>query len=253
MVAGFVKTDLNANGLAVITFGHPIHNALPSHLLTQLTEHIRSAGAERTVRLILLQSDGERTFCAGASFDELLAIVDEETGKAFFSGFADVINAIRTSPKLVIARMQGKAVGGGVGLIAACDYCFATAHAAVKLSEISINIGPFVIAPALERKIGISAFTMLSLNPTTFFDAQWAQQHNLIHTVQPTIAEMDEAIQQFCKPLLSKNQEALMALKQTLWRGTGHWAELLYDQAAISGRLALSEETKQLLNEFNKR
>lgn len=253
MDSGFVKTDINDDGLAVITFGHPAHNSLPSDLLRGMSKQIQSAGHHPSTRLILLQSAGERTFCAGASFDELLALTDEETGKAFFSGFADIINAIRTSPKLVIGRVQGKAVGGGVGLMAACDYCFATEQAAVKLSEVSIHIGPFVIAPALERKIGLSAFTQLSLNPTRFFDMQWALQQGLVQSVQPTIATMDQTVQQFCELLLTKNPDALTALKQTLWRGTAHWSELLYEQAALSGRLALSEETKQLLKKIRGR
>lgn len=253
MDSGFVKTEINGDGLAVVTFGHPAHNSLPLGLLDQLSKQIHTAGSHPDVRLILLQSAGERTFCAGASFDELLSITDIDAGTVFFSGVADVINAIRTSPKLIIGRAQGKAVGGGVGLIAACDYCFATAQTAVKLSEISINIGPFVIAPALERKIGISAFTQLSLNPTRFFEADWALQRGLIHSVHTSIAEMDRAIGEFCESLLPKNPEALAALKQTLWRGTEHWAQLLYEQAAISGRLALNPETKQLLSEFKRK
>lgn len=253
MEQGFVETTTTENGLAVITFGHPAHNSLPSGLLNELSSQIQSAGDAPKTKLILLQSDGDGTFCAGASFDELLAISDEDTGTAFFSGFANVINAIRKSPKLIIGRVQGKAVGGGVGLIAACDYCFATERAAVKLSEVSINIGPFVIAPAVERKIGISALTELALNPTLFFDVQWAQRHDLFHTVRPTIHELDEAIQQFCERLMSKNQEALTALKRTLWHDTKHWDELLYKQAAISGRLAVSPETKQLLQEIKRK
>lgn len=252
MDAGFVKTEITPQGLAVITFGHPAHNALPARLLKQLSEHIQAA-AEPAVKLILLQSEGERSFCAGASFDELLALADEEAGKAFFSGFAKVINAIRQSPKIVIGRAQGKAVGGGVGLMAACDYCFATENVAVKLSEISMNIGPFVIAPALERKIGLSAFTALALNPTTFFDSHWAQQQGLVHGVLPTIAAMDTAIGEFCQPLLNANPEALTALKRTLWQGTDHWEVSLYELAAISGRLALAEEAQRALRAFKSR
>ncbi|MGK6352755.1 enoyl-CoA hydratase/isomerase family protein [Parapedobacter sp. DT-150] len=247
---GFVNTEIQENGLAVITFGHPAHNSLPSGLLVQLSDHIQAAGGHPAARLILLQSDGTGTFCAGASFDELLALTDAESGKAFFSGFATVINAIRRSPKFIIGRAQGKAVGGGVGLLAACDYCFAVAHAAVKLSEVSLNIGPFVIAPALERKIGISALTELALHPTLFFDASWARQHGLFHTVKASIAELDEAIRQFAEPLLSKSEEALGALRQTLWRGTEHWETLLDEQAAINGRLALSPDTRALLKAF---
>ncbi len=251
--SGAVTTRVQPDGLAVVTFGHPAHNALPSGLLGQLAEQLREAGENPAVKLLLLKSDGDRTFCAGASFDELLAIADEASGHAFFSGFAAVINAIRESPKLTIGRVQGKAVGGGVGLIAACDYAFATAQAAVKLSEIGINIGPFVIAPAIERKIGVSALTQLSLNPGSFFDAAWCHQRGLLHEVEPTIDAMDGAIQRFCASLLGKSPDALSALKRTLWRGTDHWATLLHEQAAISGRLALSPETKKLLMEFKQR
>ena len=253
MDSGFVNTEANKEGLATITFSHPAHNSLPSPLLRELAEQIQSAAALPKIKLILLQSAGDRTFCAGASFDELLTLDNEAAGKAFFSGFAQVINAIRQSSKLVICRTQGKAVGGGVGLMAACDYCFATEFAAVKLSEISINIGPFVIAPALKRKMGLSAFTTLALNPTTFFDALWAKQHGLVHAVYPTTDDMDAAINQFCMPLLSKSVDALTALKQTLWQGTEHWGVLLYDLAAVSGRLALQKESKQALRDFKKR
>lgn len=252
MDSGFVTTDFRDNGLAAVTFGHPAHNALPSGLLAELTAALRHAGGQAHVRLILLQSAGDRTFCAGASFDELLALEDEEAGTAFFRGVADVINAIRTAPKLVIGRTQGKAVGGGVGFMAACDYCFATKQVAVRLSEVSLNIGPFVIAPALERKIGLAAFTELALNPSRFFDAQWALQKGLVHHLSPSIGAMDDAIRQFCEPLLDKNTEALSALKRTLWRGTEDWDELLARQAAISGRLALSNDAKLLLRKLKK-
>lgn len=253
MDQGFVNTEISNDGLATITFGHPAHNSLPSLLLSRLSGQIQSAATSPEVRLILLKSAGDRTFCAGASFDELLTLTDEASGKAFFSGFANVINTIRRSSKLVICRAQGKAVGGGVGLMAACDYCFASEQVAVKLSEISINIGPFVIAPALERKMGLSAFSTLALNPTSFFDAHWAQQHGLVHAVQPTAADMDTAIIGFCGPLLSKSTEALAALKHRLWHGTGHWDTLLDELAATSGRLALGKEAQQALRDFKKR
>lgn len=250
MNTGFVNSNTDQQGLTKITFGHPAHNALPANLLSRLAEEISLAGRNPETRLILLQSDGEGTFCAGANFDELLAITDEASGMRFFSGFADVINAMRKAPKLILGRVLGKAVGGGVGLIAACDYVFATEKAAVKLSEVSINIGPFVIAPAVERKVGISALTELSLNPGTFFDVQWAKRHDLFHTVEQEPAALDKAIQEFCNRIISKNPEALSELKRTLWHGTKHWDELLYKQAAISGRLVCSPETKARLNSF---
>lgn len=248
MNAGFVDSHTDPRGLTTITFGHPAHNALPSRLLALLAKEITIAGDNPDTRLILLQSGGERTFCAGANFDELIAISDESSGKKFFSGFADVINAMRKAPRLILGRVLGKAVGGGVGLIAACDYVFATEKAAVRLSEVSINIGPFVIAPAVERKVGISALTELTLNPESFFDVQWAKRHDLFHTVEVDTPALDKAIGAFCDRLISKNPDALTELKRTLWHDTKHWDELLYKQAAISGRLACSFETKALLN-----
>lgn len=248
MEQGFVTSHTDPQGLTTITFGHPAHNALPSRLLAQLAEKITQAGDDPATRLILLQSEGEGTFCAGANFDELLAITDEASGKQFFTGFANVINAMRTAPRLIVGRVLGKAVGGGVGLIAACDYVFAAEKAAVRLSEVSINIGPFVIAPAVERKVGISAFTELTLNPGVFFDVQWAKRHDLFHTVKADTEHVDQAIREFCERIITKNPEALSELKRTLWHGTKHWDELLDKQAAISGRLACSPETKALLN-----
>ncbi len=247
MEQGFVTPLTDPNGLTTITFGHPAHNALPAHLLAQLAEAIEQAGNDPATRLILLQSDGESTFCAGADFSELLAIDDEAAGKVFFSGFANVINAMRKAPRLILGRVLGKAVGGGVGLIAACDYVFATEKAAVRLSEVSINIGPFVIAPAVERKVGISAFTELALNPSVFFDVQWAKRHDLFHTVKADVTQLDNAIKEFGDRLITKNPEVLSELKRTLWHGTKHWDELLYKQATISGRLACRPETKALL------
>lgn len=248
MDKGFVNTSTDHQGLTTITFGHPAHNALPSNLLALLAVEITRAGHDPKTRLILLRSEGEGTFCAGANFDELLAINNEDSGKRFFLGFADVINAMRKAPRLILGRVSGKAVGGGVGLIAACDYVFATEKAAVRLSEVSINIGPFVIAPAVERKIGISALTELTLNPGSFFDVQWAKRHDLFHTVKTDPQAMDQAIQEFCERIITKNPEALSELKRNLWHGTKHWDELLYKQAAISGKLACSPETKALLN-----
>jgi methylglutaconyl-CoA hydratase len=247
---GFVDVAIEQNGLAKITFGHPSHNAMPSSLLKQLKMAIDNTGALQSVRMILLQSAGDRTFCAGANFDELLLIEDVDTGKNFFSGFAGVINAIRTSPKLVIGRIQGKAVGGGVGLAAACDYAFATQYAGIRLSELSIHIGPFVIAPALLRKMGVAAFTQLTLHPGTVFDAAWAHQHLLFQEVSESISAMDEAIAIFTEHLLDKNPSALEALKRTLWMGTEHWGHLLEEQAGISGKLVIEPSTKALLKKL---
>ncbi|TWR25804.1 enoyl-CoA hydratase/isomerase family protein [Mucilaginibacter pallidiroseus] len=237
-------------GIATITFGHPAQNALPSHLLMQLSAAIEEAGSDTDTRVIIIQSAGERTFCAGASFNELLKIADEDTGTRFFSGFANVINACRKADKIIIAKVQGKAVGGGVGIAAAADYCFATEHAAVKLSELTIGIGPFVIAPAVQRKIGLPAFTQLSLQAGIFQSAEWAKENGLYNEVYEDATTMDDAIKQLAEQLANYNPEAITSLKRILWEGTEHWDTLLAERAAISGKLVLSEFTQKALRAF---
>lgn len=250
---GSVTLDISETGIATITFFHPSQNSLPAALLDELTEKISSAGNNAQTRVIILKSGGDRTFCAGASFDELLQIKDKEAGAVFFSGFARVINACRKSPKIVLARVQGKAVGGGVGLAAAADYCLATEAASIKLSELAIGIGPFVISPAVTRKIGLPAFSQLTIRATDFQTAQWAMQKGLYNEVYADIAALDTALCALAEKLASYHPEALTGLKEILWEGTADWDELLTHRAAISGELVLSEFTQQALNTFLKR
>ena len=238
------------NGIATISFYHPAQNSLPTALLDDLTNKITTAGNDAQTRVIILKSSGERTFCAGASFDELLQIKDKQQGAEFFSGFARVVNACRKSPKIIIARVQGKAVGGGVGLAAAADYCLATEAASIKLSELAIGIGPFVISPAVTRKIGLPAFSQLTIRATDFQTAQWAMQKGLYNEVYPDINAMDAALHALTVKLASYHPDALNGLKQILWEGTAHWDELLTHRAAISGELVLSKFTQQALQGF---
>ena len=247
---GHVTSDRDERGITVISFSHPSHNALPGRLLRMLAESIRDAGADPATRIILLKSEGDRTFCAGASFDELLSIRDEDEGFRFFSGFANVINACRTCGKIVVGRVQGKAVGGGVGLAAAADYCFATKFAAIRLSELAIGIGPFVIGPALEHKIGRSAFAKLALTPSNFAPAEWAREHGLYHEVADSAEEMDAAIEKMLKNLSTYNPQALRDLKRILWEHTDHWDHLLLDRARTSGRLVLSQQAQKAIAEL---
>ena len=239
---GHVKTDFK-NGLSTITFFHPSHNSLPGYLLAELAETILSEGARDDVKLILLKSAGDRTFCAGASFDEL----------KFFMGFANVINAIRTCGKIVIGRIQGKAVGGGVGLCSAVDYAIATKYSSVRLSELAVGIGPFVVGPAVERKVGTSAFTHMSLNPSEWQTAAWAKQSHLFAEAFDSAEQMDAYIEDFTERLLSYNPEALAAIKAVSWQGTEHWNDLLEERAEISGRLILSEYAKGAINKFKQK
>ncbi|MGI9531473.1 enoyl-CoA hydratase/isomerase family protein [Lutimonas sp.] len=236
--------------IATVTFSHPQSNSFPSELLQKLVDTFDRLSEDAEVRVIVLQSEGKKTFCAGASFDELLAIQNIEEGKTFFSGFAHLINAMRKCSKPIIGRVQGKSVGGGVGIAAACDYCFATEAADIKLSELSIGIGPFVIAPAVERKMGVSAFSELSLDAKNWKTAYWAQKQGLFNKVYESIRDMDEGIDFLSLQLSQYNPEALFEMKKIFWKETDHWDKLLIERAAISGELVLSDFTKKALANF---
>ena len=237
-------------GIATIEFSHPLSNSLPGKVLAKLADTITTLGQDDTVKILVVRSAGERAFCAGASFDELVAMDDLATGKVFFSGFANVINACRTCPKLIIGRVQGKAVGGGVGLAAAFDYTLATQHAFVKLSELAVGIGPFVVGPAVERKMGVSAMSQLAINATEWQSAEWARSKGLYTGVYDTAEAMDEAIDALANRLCQSNPEAMRQLKKIFWQGTEHWDQLLAERAEISGQLVLSDFTKQAIAKF---
>lgn len=240
-------------GVARIRFYHPAHNSMPGYLLSELTQAIEQAGNTDAVRVVVLESEGERTFCAGASFDELAAIQDFETGKRFFLGFAHVINAMRRCPKFIIGRVQGKAIGGGVGLASATDYCFATETASVKLSELAVGIGPFVVGPAVERKVGKAAFSQLAIHATEWQTAQWAKEKGLFQEVFPDIATMDAHIEQLCKQLAGSHPEAMRRLKSVFWEDAAHWDQLLDERAAVSGQLVLSDYAKKAIQAFKQK
>jgi methylglutaconyl-CoA hydratase len=248
-IEAYVKQNLE-NNIATIEFFHPEQNSLPGNILAQLAETITSAGSNPEVKVIILKSGGDRTFCAGASFKELISINDAQTGKVFFSGFANVINAMRKCPKFIIGRIQGKTVGGGVGIAASTDYCMATQFAAIKLSELNVGIGPCVVSPAIERKMGVSAMSQIAIDANNFYDAEWARSKGLFANVYESIEVMDAAIEAFAKHLCSYNPEAMVEMKKVFWRGTDNWDNLLAERAAISGRLVLSDFTKETLKKF---
>lgn len=238
------------NHITTIEFFHPAQNSLPGHLLNELVTHINQAGDDENTILIVLKSAGDRSFCAGASFTELATIQDFEIGKKFFMGFASVINAIRKCPKIVVGRVHGKAVGGGVGLAAACDYCMATKYASVRLSELAVGIGPFVIGPAVERKIGLSAFSQMALNATEWQTAEWAKQKGLFTEVFENVEQLDAYIEHFTADLVKKNPAALSQLKKIFWEGTENWDQLLEHRAEMSGKLILSDFAKDAIVKF---
>jgi len=243
-------TSTVVNGIATITFFHPQSNSLPGKLLRELAATITSTAAGKDVKVIILRSLGEKTFCAGASFDELASIDNFETGKYFFSGFAAVINAMRKAPQLIICRVHGKTVGGGVGLACAADYTLAHSSASVKLSELAVGIGPFVVGPAVERKIGTAAFSSLAIHATAWQQAAWAREKGMYAELFETAEALDEAVQSLAEKLATSNPEAMSQLKKIFWEGTGHWDTLLEERAEMSGRLVLSDFTKKAIAKF---
>ncbi len=245
----YVKQTIE-NEVAYIEFFHPAHNSLPGDILAKLANTITEAGQNDGIKVIVLKSGGDRTFCAGASFKELININDAETGRVFFSGFANVINAMRKCPKFIIGRVQGKTVGGGVGLASATDYCMATKYAAIKLSELNVGIGPFVVGPAVERKLGLSGMSQIAIDANSFYSAEWAKQKGLFTQVYESTEALDEAIKAFAENLCNYNTEAMKEMKTVFWKGTEDWDELLAERAQISGRLVLSEFTKEKLKGF---
>lgn len=249
VAGGSVKFELH-NHIGTIEFFHPQSNSLPGKLLEELAQVIHGAGNDERVKVIILRSAGEKAFCAGASFDELVAIKNEAEGLQFFSGFAKVINAMRTCPKFIIGRIHGKCVGGGVGVAAAVDYAIATDKADVKLSELAVGIGPFVVGPAVERKLGTSAFSTLSIDAASFRNAEWARRKGLFAEVHESLENMDEAINKLVTTLSHSSPEAMAEMKKIFWKGTEHWDELLQQRAAISGRLVLSDFTKTAIAKF---
>ena len=238
------------DGIGIIEFFHPLSNSLPGKILGKLADTITEAGTREDISVIILKSAGERAFCAGASFDELISIDDLETGKVFFSGFANVINACRKCTKIIIGRVQGKTVGGGVGIASAVDYCFATQYASIKLSELALGIGPFVVGPAVERKIGLSAMSALAINADKWFDANWGLQKGLYSEIFQDNQSMDKAVDELAYKLSKSHVEATKKLKEIFWKGTEDWDELLFERAKISGELILSEFSKNAIKKI---
>jgi len=238
------------NGVGYIEFYHPSHNSLPGNLLAELANKIIHASNNDEIKVLVLKSGGDRTFCAGASFEELMDIDNEESGKIFFSGFANVINAMRKCPKFIIGRIQGKTVGGGVGLACATDYCMATKYAEIKLSELNLGIGPFVVGPAVQRKLGVSTMSQIAMDANSFYTAEWARQKGMYTHIFESTEALDEAVQNFAENLCTYNPKAMAEMKTMFWRGTEDWDMLLTQRAKISGRLVLSAFTKEKLKGF---
>ncbi len=238
------------NGIGTVEFFTEQSNSLPGDILKKLSETITEAGANPEIKVIILKSGGDRTFCAGASFDELIAVDSSERGHEFFMGFANVINAMRKTPKFIIGRLQGKAVGGGIGLASSTDYCFATKFSSIKLSELALGIGPFIVSAPIERKMGLSAMSQMGINAGEFYDPEWCREKGLFNEVFDSTEEMDRAVYEFANKLAAYNPEAMSEMKKVFWQGTDHWDELLSARAKTSGKLVLSEFTRSFIQKF---
>lgn len=244
--------SLVAGGIATVAFSHPKGNSLPGAMLRQLAEEISAAGRREDVSVLALRSTHEGPFCAGASFDELAAIRDTSMGKEFFLGFARVILAMIRCPKPIVTRVQGKVVGGGVGLVAASDYALATEHADIRLSELALGIGPFVVGPVVQRKIGPAAFSAMALD-ADWRSARWAHDAGLYAQLHDSVHSLDAAFDNLVEKLAKSNPEATARIKRTLWEGTEDWDKLLDERAEMSGRLVLSDYTREAIEAFKGR
>lgn len=246
---GYVKVENHA-GITTVEFFHPQSNSLPGKILSDIAQEIHAAGNDERCKVIILKSGGDKAFCAGASFNELLAIRDANDGRQFFGGFANVFNAMRKCPRFIIGRIQGNCIGGGLGLAAATDYCIAQQNVQVKLSELSVGLGPFVVGPVIERKTGNAAFGQLAIDATVYRNADWAKRKGLFAEVHPDIESMDESIQRLATSLAHSSKEAMQEMKKMLWANTDHWDELLNERASVSGRLAASEFSKNAISAY---
>jgi len=247
-VSGTVTVAI-AEGVATVRFAHPKGNSLPAALLARLAEEIRSLGPQPEAKVIVLRSGDTGPFCAGASFDELKAINDPAAGKEFFMGFARVILAMTRCPKFIIARLHGKAVGGGVGLVAASDYAMAVESASLRLSELAVGIGPFVVGPAIERKIGLGGFSAMAID-TEWRSARWAEEFGLYSRVFDSVNALDSGLDLFARKLARANPQAMAKLKSVFWHGTESWERMLEERAEMSGALVTSEFTRAAITAF---
>jgi methylglutaconyl-CoA hydratase len=249
--AGFVRVS-TTDGIGTISFFHPKGNSLSGSLLRELMEAVDRLGFDKSVNVIVLRSEGTGPFCAGASFDEFTSIQDAEAGRQFFMGFARLMLAMRRCPKFIVARVHGKVAGGGVGIVAAADYSMAMATAAVRLSELAVGIGPFIVGPVIERRIGSGSFSAMAVD-AEWRDAQWAERHGLYSRLCDVQTELDAHLDSLARTLARSNPEAMAELKRTFWAGTEHWDELLPERAKMSGRLVLSDYTRKAIEQFRQR
>lgn len=251
VLEGTVQASV-ADGVGTVEFSHPKGNSLPAKLLDDLAGAITKLGNDAAARVIVLRSAGTGAFCAGASFDEFVTLADAEAGKRFFSGFSRVVLAMVRAPKFVLTRVHGRAAGGALGVIAASDYSIALRTASVKLSELQVGIGPFVVGVVIERKLGLAPFQSLAVH-ADWHDADWCERHGLYSALVDDEAALDVAVEAHAKRLASSNPDAMAEMKRIFWHDIGDWEERMNERAAMSGRMVFSNFTHAALTKFRAR
>ena len=204
------------NAIATVTLNRPqVHNAFDETLIADVTACFARLSEDAEVRAIVLRGAGE-SFCAGADLHWMgrMAGYSQEENRADADALQRMFDVIATCPKPTIARVQGGAIGGGVGLVAVCDVVIAAPEAKFALSEVRLGLVPAVIAPYVLQKIGMGAARALFVTGERF-NAEEALRIGLVQQVVAAI-ELDAAIQKKLEWILHAGPNAIAAAKRLL-------------------------------------
>jgi methylglutaconyl-CoA hydratase len=240
---GFINYNIKDSVLH-LEFGHPLGNSLPSNLLSGLKNSITTASTDDSIKVILLKSSGN-SFCGGASFNELVKIDNLEDATEFFMGFANLMLAIKECPKPVVAKVHGKSVGGGLGIIAASDWAIGTEKSSIRLSEISIGIGPFTIGPVLVRKIGVGNFQRLSLS-ADWIDSNWGLNSGLFQEICNSDA-LETVTESRIEHFKKLDPISFAENKKLMWSFSDITEDSLRVKASNVSKLLLNQNTQSIL------
>ena len=209
-----LKLATDERGVTRVTLARAeVMNAFDETMIAELTEVFETLGSAESTRVVVLGAEG-RAFCAGADLRwmERASANTQEANLADARRFAHMMHVIQACAKPVIARVQGAAFGGGVGLCCACDIVIAAPQARFAVSEARFGILPSVIGPYLNNAIGKRHALRLALTAETI-DAVRAEQIGLVHQIEE-IGQLDAAIERIIVQLLGNGPEALGEIKR---------------------------------------